>query len=1245
MTPTVSVVIPCFNLGAYLDEAVQSVLAQTRQDLELLVVDDGSDDPVTQHLLASYRRPRTRIIRTANRGVSAARNTGLEEARGRYVSFLDADDLFEPRFLEATIGRLEGDDSLAFASCWLTAFGAKRFAWEPQRCDLTWLLAEDTVCTAAPVRREALLAVGGFDERAALDGYEDWKLAIDLVEQGHRGAIVPERLFRYRIRPGSKTSERTGPRNHMRVFELLLEDHADSYAAHADGVLDAIAQRIAALEELFAGDPPPRPQLDGEPWRTAIPRLERHRRGLEQALEERGRAAEPPAAREPRAAVAWGSLRRLEPVSRVWGLDRGQPVDRFYVERFLEQHAADIAGDVLEVKDPGYVKRFEGGARSYAVLDVAEQNAQATLIADLTEPDSLPEAAFDCIVITQTLQFLFDVETAVANLRRALAPGGVVLATAPCVSRIDYEAGVEADFWRLTAASAQRLFAARFGAQHVEVQALGNVLACTAFLHGLASDELDAAELERHDPYFPLLVAVRAVKPTPPAQHAAARARTVEGRLEAATCGGLSGWALDRAAPWRRLKLELWEDERRLGTVWSDLARPDLAEPGKGTGAIGFRLVPEAPLHGDPLPRVRVTPVGGDGAPLAGSPCQARCTCGEPGGAAAAAVGRPRASARQPAAATGRPGARDAPRAGLRGAKLDAPAAGAALPFPWLRIVGWAIGEHGPVEAVELVQRGEPFRRVALDVPRPDLAAAFPDCRWAARAGFVARVSLVGSGGDVAIDVRAVLADGRRAPIGRIAGVTPEAPATPITVVLDAPQGGVDDCRAVLGQDAPAGRVLVRGGAGLLGHPGLRPARAWSAALDASAGLVWLADGREAVTPNFAAAAAAALRAQPQAAFAVAGEQAGVASEDPLVGVLSGAALGGALLVRAAALQAIGGIDEGAGSAAQAQWDLAIRLVGAGYEHVAVPALATGGETIPQRAGEQDARALYRKHAQLFEPRLREVLLERERVVGELLRASHLAERALEEDLRPRLRARRRERDRLGAKLRTRRPALAAESADPWGDLRRLEPLSPFWGDERGSIVDRVFIERFLEAHAEDVRGRVLAYHDTLYATRYGRHRLTACDVLDADATNAAATIVADLQRAPQLAGDRYDCVLLPHVLQLLGDPAAALAECVRVLRPGGVLLATVPAAGRIEAGGPRADHWRFSAAGFGELLAQAFRSADVEVEGHGGIDATIAFLAGLAAEEVAAARLEGGDDEPPLVIAARAVQPQEATA
>ena len=107
MNSLVSVVVSCYNLGSYLDEAVQSVLNQSYQDFEIII--DGSDDAATRHMLASYRRPRTRIVRTANRGLASARNTGLEASSGRYLSFLDADDVLEPAFLERAVTELERD--------------------------------------------------------------------------------------------------------------------------------------------------------------------------------------------------------------------------------------------------------------------------------------------------------------------------------------------------------------------------------------------------------------------------------------------------------------------------------------------------------------------------------------------------------------------------------------------------------------------------------------------------------------------------------------------------------------------------------------------------------------------------------------------------------------------------------------------------------------------------------------------------------------------------------------------------------------------------------------------------------------------------------------------------------------------------------------------------------------------------------------------------------------------------------
>jgi glycosyltransferase involved in cell wall biosynthesis len=229
-------------LGAYLDQAVQSVLCQSFEDFEIIIIDDGSTDPATRHLFTSYRRPKTRILRTLNQGLAKARNLGIEEAKGRYISCLDADDLLEPDFLRHTVEVLEANPSFAFASCWLKTFGDRNFEWS-STCDFPWLLVGNTVCTAALTRREALAVVGGFDAGMPVAGYEDWDLAISLVERGLRGTVIPEYLFRYRIRKGSMSSSCTAPGNHAVLMRYLVEKHGESYRRFLPGVLEAIEKR------------------------------------------------------------------------------------------------------------------------------------------------------------------------------------------------------------------------------------------------------------------------------------------------------------------------------------------------------------------------------------------------------------------------------------------------------------------------------------------------------------------------------------------------------------------------------------------------------------------------------------------------------------------------------------------------------------------------------------------------------------------------------------------------------------------------------------------------------------------------------------------------------------------------------------------------------------------------------------------------------------------------------------------
>jgi hypothetical protein len=209
---------------------------------------------------------------------------------------------------------------------------------------------------------------------------------------------------------------------------------------------------------------------------------------------------------------AWlGTLRRTDPLSASWGRDRGTPVDRYYIEHFLEAHRQDIRGRVLEVRDSTYTGRYGGELARRDVLDIDPSNRCATIVADLAAAHGIRADQFDCFILTQTLQFIYDVRAALQHARRILRPGATLLATLPAISRVDRRQS--GDYWRFTAASCARLFGEVFGEQHVQVQSYGNVLAAIAFLAGMAHEELSRRELMAYDEFFPVIITVRARKP------------------------------------------------------------------------------------------------------------------------------------------------------------------------------------------------------------------------------------------------------------------------------------------------------------------------------------------------------------------------------------------------------------------------------------------------------------------------------------------------------------------------------------------------------------------------------------------------------------------------------------------------------------------------------------------------------------------------------------------------------------
>jgi SAM-dependent methyltransferase len=211
--------------------------------------------------------------------------------------------------------------------------------------------------------------------------------------------------------------------------------------------------------------------------------------------------------------IDFGSLRRLYPVSWAYGYDRGRPVDRYYIERFLEEHKADIRGSVLEIGERLYTEWFGGeGVCTSDILDMSSQNSAATVIADLNSYENLPVQRFDCIIATQALQYVFQLAQAVEGLRTMLKPGGILLASFPGLSRTNDDRWGDSWYWNLTSRSALRLFSEVFGEQNVTVKGHGNVLAATAFLYGLAARELEPEELAHYDSGYEVVISVRAIR-------------------------------------------------------------------------------------------------------------------------------------------------------------------------------------------------------------------------------------------------------------------------------------------------------------------------------------------------------------------------------------------------------------------------------------------------------------------------------------------------------------------------------------------------------------------------------------------------------------------------------------------------------------------------------------------------------------------------------------------------------------
>lgn len=211
--------------------------------------------------------------------------------------------------------------------------------------------------------------------------------------------------------------------------------------------------------------------------------------------------------------VKTGDFYRYAPFSTEFGYDRGGPVDRYYIENFLKKESACIKGRCLEIGDNEYSLLYGGNKLTQSdILHIDATNAKATFIGDLSNAPQLPDNAFDCIVLTQTLHLIYDFKGALSTCYRILKPGGVLLLTSPGITPIDRGEWKKTWYWSFTDSALKKLTAETFPASNVEVETFGNVYIASAFLYGMGIREVSSKHLDYHDPQFQVIITVKAVK-------------------------------------------------------------------------------------------------------------------------------------------------------------------------------------------------------------------------------------------------------------------------------------------------------------------------------------------------------------------------------------------------------------------------------------------------------------------------------------------------------------------------------------------------------------------------------------------------------------------------------------------------------------------------------------------------------------------------------------------------------------
>ena len=532
----VSVVIPCYNHARFLVEAIDSVKQQTYKNTEIIVVDDGSTDETKS---VAEKIEGIRYIYQANQGLSAARNTGFQNSKGEYLVFLDADDYLYPEAIATNLRYLQQNPSWAFVSGWHDKVDEWKYLIEKDELSVVKenhyinLLQGNYIGMHAAVMYTRWV-LNEFQFDTLLRACEDYDLYMRITRKFPVGDH-DKNMAAYRIHGNNMSAKIPFMLTAALKVHAFQKEHLQSKEEEAawhrgrsiwtdyytGKLLEALHRQVSKMKQV-----PSRTErnfLLGQKPKAA---LQLEARILKLNLKNIVKKALPMFARKMlfkrgylrnfiplQGNIAWADLERTTPFSNDFGFDRGGPVDRYYIEKFLTENKHLIKGRVLEIGDNAYTLHYGGkNVTQSDVLHVAWANETVTFVGDLSDVPQIPSDSFDCIILTQTLHFIYDFKAALYACHRILKKGGVLLLTVPGISHIDKGEWKDYWLWAFTDKSMRRLLSENFAPDAIQLQTYGNVYIATAFLYGMGLPEVRKDFLDVQDPAYQVIIAVSVTK-------------------------------------------------------------------------------------------------------------------------------------------------------------------------------------------------------------------------------------------------------------------------------------------------------------------------------------------------------------------------------------------------------------------------------------------------------------------------------------------------------------------------------------------------------------------------------------------------------------------------------------------------------------------------------------------------------------------------------------------------------------